>query len=259
MDQEPIDLTVYHAIYIQISGGKDSQVSLTRIRQIAREQGVLHRLNCIYADTGAEWRESVIHCDWLCKQFGIPLYTVYPIRPLPDEIARRGMWPSMKCRYCTSMGKHAPISKLIRNRHSFKEPARILMVSGERREESPQRAKLAEFEQDTELSAGHRQVFKYRPVLKLRKWEIWQKIRASGLKAHPAYALGNDRLSCALCVFANITDLKNGARARPDLAQRYLEIEREKHHDFRYKQSLASILYPSCSFLSEPERNLVHI
>ena len=55
MDQEPIDLTVYHAIYIQISGGKDSQVSLTRIRQLAREQGVLHRLSCIFADTGADY------------------------------------------------------------------------------------------------------------------------------------------------------------------------------------------------------------
>ena len=60
MDQEPIDLTVYHAIYIQISGGKDSQVSLTRIRQIAREQGVLHRLNCIYADTGAEYDPNIL-------------------------------------------------------------------------------------------------------------------------------------------------------------------------------------------------------
>lgn len=96
-------------------------------------------------------------------------------------------------------------------------------------------------------------------MLKLRKWEIWREIRASGLKAHPAYAQGNDRLSCALCVFANITDLRNGARARPDLAQRYLEIEREKQHDFRYKQSLASILHPSCSFQSEPERNPVYI
>ena len=46
MDQEPIDLTAYHAIYIQISGGKDSQVSLTRIRQLAREQGVLRRTEC---------------------------------------------------------------------------------------------------------------------------------------------------------------------------------------------------------------------
>ena len=55
MDQEPIDLTVYHAIYIQISGGKDSQVSLTRIRQLAREQGVPHRLSCIFADTGADY------------------------------------------------------------------------------------------------------------------------------------------------------------------------------------------------------------
>lgn len=69
MEQEPIDLTAYHAIYIQISGGKDSQVSLIRIRQLAREQGIHHRLNCIYADTGSEWRESVMHCDWLCKQF----------------------------------------------------------------------------------------------------------------------------------------------------------------------------------------------
>lgn len=55
MEQEPINLTAYHAIYIQISGGKDSQVSLTRIRQLARKQDVPHRLSCIFADTGADY------------------------------------------------------------------------------------------------------------------------------------------------------------------------------------------------------------
>ena len=51
MDQEPIDLTVYHAIYIQISGGKDSQVSLTRMCYTLRlavqavRNPVIHRVS----------------------------------------------------------------------------------------------------------------------------------------------------------------------------------------------------------------------
>ena len=43
-------------------------------------------------------------------------------------------------------------------------------------------------------------------------------------------------------MFACEKDLRNGARNRPDLAQRYLEVERRTGFTFRYKQSLKDIL-----------------
>ena len=48
-----------------------------------------------------------------------------------------------------------------------------------------------------------------------------------------------------LCVFfACNQDLRNGALNRPDLAERYLKVERESGFLFREKRSLQEILYP---------------
>ena len=65
-------------------------------------------------------------------------------------------WPSPKLRYCTAHCKVNPIDKVIRNEWSFKGSARILSVTGERREESPHRAKLPEIQPDKRLTAGRR-------------------------------------------------------------------------------------------------------
>ena len=63
------------------------------------------------------------------------------------------------------------------------------------------------------------------------------------LLIHPAYTeYGNDRLSCALCVFACDKDLRNGAMNRPDLAERYMKVEEKSGFTFRYKHSLKEIL-----------------
>lgn len=239
-----IDLNQYDACCCNLSGGKDSQVTLMMLAEESRRQGQFQRLFAVMAETGAEWNETLPHCQYLCHKLQVPLYVVKPVRPLPETIALRGRWPSMACRYCTSSAKNAPISKLIRNLFPHKSAAKVLMVSGERREESSRRAKLNAFQHDEKLSAGQRRVDWWRPVLELSKRDIWDSIHGSGLDYHVAYKRGNDRLSCALCVFANTTDLRNGAEARPDLAVEYLRIEAQNNHTFRYGQSLRSILQP---------------
>lgn len=129
---------------------------------------------------------------------------------------------------------------------SWERECRILSITGERREESFHRAKLEEFELNKKLTAGNREVWNYRPILDYKVGKIWDDIHASGLKAHPAYEVyGNERLSCALCVLACENDIRNGAIARPDLAERYLAVERKSGHTFRYRRSLADILASS--------------
>lgn len=153
------------------------------------------------------------------------------------------MFPSMRCRFCTAQ-KTGAIDKLIRNLYPAKQEAQILSVTGERREESPRRRKLPEFELHDRLTAGNRQVFSYRPVLDWTVGKVWQTIKDSHIPPHPAYTeYGNERLSCALCVFACDKDLRNGALDRPDLAERYLEVERRTGFLFRHKKSLREILY----------------
>jgi hypothetical protein len=43
---------------------------------------------------------------------------------------------------------------------------------------------------------------------------------------HPAYAAGNERLSCVFCIMGSRNDLAHGARARPDLFAKYVAMEK---------------------------------
>ena len=250
-----IILAEYDAIIISISGGKDSQTILDVVMRLAIMQKYGGDIIAIHADTGAEWNESLPHCRMLCDHYNIPLHIALPFRALPDHIERRCMmfydqgrqgagWPSADCRYCTSDCKRAPIQKEIRHEFpALKGKYNLLEVTGERRQESRNRAKLPEFDTNKALTTRTRTVINWRPILDYTLDDVWDCIKVTGLKRHIAYDLGNERLSCAICVLASENDIRNGATARPDIAERFLKIERETGQTFRHKKSLAEILH----------------
>lgn len=237
-----IDLTQYSMLLVNFSGGKDSSNILIETVKEARRQNVLHRVVAILSDTGAEWNSTADFSRSFCQRLGVPLQIVYPRCTIPDYLEARKRFPSMKCRWCTAL-KTSAIEKFIRHQYPAKQKSKILSITGERREESSHRAQLSEFELHKHLSAGQRQVFCYRPILNWNLRKVWQNIYENNLPIHPAYTeYGNKRLSCALCVFACDKDLQNGAKNRPDLAERYMRIEEETGFTFRYKHSLKNIL-----------------
>ena len=268
----------YSAVVISISGGKDSQTIMGVIMAEVRAQSYGGAVLAVHADTGAEWPQSLPHCHMLCEHYGIPLKVALPFRALPQHIERRckmlaeqgrkggwpnmanryctahckvnaiekvirAGWPSAKCRYCTSDCKRGPIQKVVRNAWpAGAAGAAILSVTGERRQESPHRAKLPEIEMNRPLTAGSRAVTNYRPILDYTLQDVWAHIAGTGLPRHVAYDLGNERVSCAICVLAKDGDIRNGAAECPELAEHFLRIERETGHTFRHKRSLAEIL-----------------
>ena len=50
------------------------------------------------------------------------------------------------------------------------------------------------------------------------------QVRA-GQEPHPAYAAGNERLSCVFCIMGSKADILNGALARPELFAKVAEVE----------------------------------
>ncbi len=238
-----IDLTKFDKIVVSSSSGKDSEVALLETVALARKQNVHNRISVLTSDTGADWAESVEHSRYLTEKLDVPLSIVYPTWTIPDYLESRGRFPSSACRYCTSL-KTGSLHKAIRHLAPARgRECRILSITGERREESSHRAKLEEFEEHPTLTTGNRQVHCYRAILEYKVGKVWDTIKKSRLKAHPAYEVyGNERLSCALCVLACENDIRNGAKARPDLAERYLAVERRTGHTFRHKRSLADIL-----------------
>lgn len=79
-----------------------------------------------------------------------------------------------------------------------------------------------------------------------RRGELWRAgRREEALKdwpAHPAYAMGNERLSCAICVLGSENDIRNGLLyGPPELGRTYIGWERAHGWTFQDGRSLESI------------------
>lgn len=59
---------------------------------------------------------------------------------------------------------------------------------------------------------------------------------------HPAYAYGNDRVSCAFCIMGSLNDLQNGAKHHPELLGTLISMEDESGATFKNKWSLKQLL-----------------
>lgn len=134
-------------------------------------------------------------------------YVVGKTRPEPNtRLKFPQVSPDLMVRWCSSYLKIDVCSAAIRNQERFKNK-RILVVSGERGEESPARSKYAEFEPDrADLRNGKkffRHVDRYRPVKDWLENRVWAIIERWKVRVHPAYYLGWGRVSCKYCIFGN--------------------------------------------------------
>lgn len=232
-----IRLVNYDKIVLSISGGKDSQAMTEIMVRQAIKDSLSDRIVLVYADTGAEWKESKIQCQLIAQKYDLPLLVKEAYRPLPQHIQRRGKWPSMACRYCTSDCKRSTIDKVVR---TFSD--NILVVTGERREESKPRSLLQESGPISRLNTQTRKVTSFRPMLDCTEEDIWRIIKESNITPHPAYEYGNKRVSCVLCVLASKNDLRVGAAHYPELADMYMIMECDMKHSFRVNSTLRDIL-----------------
>ena len=198
-----LDLRQFDKIFISVSGGKDSHAMLFLVRDLADRQGVpREKLLAMYADTGMEWHNAGEHVQALCKAAGIELVTVYPVRPMIENIRWRmnkGIggcaFPSPSCRWCTSEQKKHPMDKVI-NKFSGK----LLKVTGERWGESAARSNLTEFCIVPRVTCKTRKVFGWRPMLAFSEADIWTMVKETGFQRHICYDLGCPRLGCAGCI-----------------------------------------------------------
>ncbi len=74
-------------------------------------------------------------------------------------------------------------------------------------------------------SVAGRQWYDWLPIHHLSTAEVFATILDAGQEPHPAYAAGNERLSCVFCILGSGRDARNGAIHHPDLFARYVELE----------------------------------
>jgi 3'-phosphoadenosine 5'-phosphosulfate sulfotransferase (PAPS reductase)/FAD synthetase len=183
-------------------------------------------------------------------------------------------WSSAANRYCTSDLKRGPINMHLRRSRL------VISAEGIRRDESPTRAKKPVVEMREAITAEALKGLSIEDALAMRNphqrlavtwnaihdWsldDVWAACGTSceelerrqvqyragdvetaleGWPAHPAYVYGNQRLSCALCVLASNSDIRNGAKHNPELYQELRRMEIASGFTFKAKQSLADIV-----------------
>ena len=230
-----LDLRQFDKIFISVSGGKDSHAMLFLVKEIAEKQGCTDKLIAMYADTGMEWHNAESHVRKICKAANVPLEVVYPVRPMLEKFAFRisqvqkngkdftkVAFPSAACRYCTAEQKVAPMDKILR-----KYSGKLLKVTGERWAESKARSNYAEFIKVDRISAHHRKVYGWRPMLAFSTEDVFQMVKDSGVGRHMAYDAGCDRLGCAGCIFSSDRELKIEMENNPHILAGLDELERK--------------------------------
>jgi 3'-phosphoadenosine 5'-phosphosulfate sulfotransferase (PAPS reductase)/FAD synthetase len=253
------NLEEYDVILVASSAGKDSQAMLDYVAQLARDAGVDDRIVVLHNDLGeVEWPGTAELAKEQADHYGFRFEMRRRERGLLlDQIRQRHLtlrakgdtttpaWPSSAARYCTSDQKRGPARKLITELVAEKQldrQARVLYCLGLRAQESSGRAKKPVLAVDPSASSGVREVTTWHPILDWTEDQVWDRIKASGVRYHWAYDKGMKRLSCSFCVLASREDLECAARLRPELAATYVALEEELGHTFKADLSMAEVV-----------------
>jgi 3'-phosphoadenosine 5'-phosphosulfate sulfotransferase (PAPS reductase)/FAD synthetase len=253
--------------YVSHSGGKDSQAMYAHIREhVPHDQ-----IRVVHADLGdVEWSgvqdhirytvdheiliAQAIHKDGRRKDF---FSAVMDRRQMLDRTGRQDTpaMPSNVNRFCTSDLKTGPIWKAMKHDARANLESRIIVnCVGIRGAESPRRQKTINQRGTLNLNKKNSNktwtCYDYWPIA---DWhcrtdhdfdpttmndDVFGAIAQAGQEPHPAYAAGNDRLSCMFCIFGSTSDLKHAARANPGLLARYIKLEQDSRSTMFNGQSI---------------------
>jgi 3'-phosphoadenosine 5'-phosphosulfate sulfotransferase (PAPS reductase)/FAD synthetase len=191
-----------------------------------------------------------------------------------DKVIRSSPWPASTQRYCTADQKRDQIIKVHREHTEV-----IVAAMGMRAQESTARAKKVATQTASRVTAkalkglepedallarrpGQRLGLEWLPIHEWSLEDVWgacghsvedlerrqelyragQFVEAfTGWLAHPAYVMGNERLSCSICILACKGDIVNGAAHNPEVYQHYVQIEQETGFSFRVGLSLGDL------------------
>jgi 3'-phosphoadenosine 5'-phosphosulfate sulfotransferase (PAPS reductase)/FAD synthetase len=205
---------------INDSAGKDSQaMKIKLIEAIPARQLVIVHANLPLV----EWDGNLEHIRKYSG--GIPVYEVQSKKTFFDMVEHRQKFPSPSQRQCTSDLKRNPIQKFINNFAKDNGFSIVVNCLGLRGQESAARAKKIVFQSKPSLSSRARAQYEWLPIHDFKIGHVFRTIEAAGQEPHYAYGKGMSRLSCVFCIMSNDSDLKIAAKAKPELAAKYIALE----------------------------------
>lgn len=236
---EGIDVHSYDHVIVMFSGGKDGLACTLRLLDMGVRPELWHHR----VDGGPD-DDPELRWDWPCtddyvrkvaQALDLPLYYSWreggltgellkendrtkPVHfETPDGLGKAGglngkiatrmrfpqVSPDLRTRWCSGVAKIDVSSAAIAGQDRFRG-RRVLVVTGERAEESAARARYATFEPHRTHQPGpraQRHVDHWRPVLNWTEAQVWDIIRRHRITPHPCYRLGFGRASCMICIF----------------------------------------------------------
>ena len=147
----------------------------------------------------------------------------------PKKLGTRLKFPQkgsdMSTRWCTSYLKIDVMARAISNEPAFSY-AKILMLTGERREESGQRATYAEVDKH-KCTTKKRLVTQWRPVIDWKEYDVWKIMERWKIQPHPCYCLGFGRCSCITCIYSHADQWASVRELDPALIKAIARYENE--------------------------------
>lgn len=254
------ELASYDHILVAVSG-KDSLATLLHLLELGADPGRIELHHHL-----VDGREGSDLMDWPCtedywrkmaRELRLPIFYSWKVNGIEGEMLRNGtptapiaaetpengvlrsggegpagtrrrfpqVSASHSVRWCTSYAKADVCARSISMQERF-DGKRVLLVTGERAEESSARAMYSAF-QPHKTSNRKRTVHQWRAVLGWREQDVWAIIKRWSLIAHPAYYVGVSRASCLFCVFAGPDMLATAREIAPVKFARIAAYEQE--------------------------------
>lgn len=234
-------LNTYTSAIVSYSTGIDSTGAL--YWALTHLNTKVTKLYLLYCDTRMEYDINLKLFYDTARKFNMIPVLIKNHESFMDLLKRRQMWPDMKNRWCTSYLKTDATNKWIRKNRE-KLGVRCLFITGERREESPRRAKMPEVSiHTTSLKTTRKGVFTchwLRPCLDYSKPVMFDMGKELVLPSHPCYDYCS-RCSCMFCVFMKNDHAKANMKHHPEKIMEWIQIEKEIGHTWKKDTPLSKL------------------
>lgn len=285
------NLQNYDRTIIAFSGGKDSLACLLWAIENHAPSIELwhHEVDGREGSTLMDWPCTAAYCEAIAKALELPIYFSWLQGGIEREMNRneqrkaptnfetpqglksaggtrgklstRLKFPQvsgdLSVRWCSSYAKIDVGSMAIANQPRFLH-SRTLVLSGERAEESSQRAKYEQLEPDRTHS-HRRHVDRYRPVHDWKEEQVWEIIARHKINPHPAYQLGWGRLSCMCCIFGSPNQWASIQAIAPEKFQTIANYEKQFGTTIQRKESVLQMAERGTPYPETRDADLVAI
>jgi len=163
----------------------------------------------------------------------------------------------LKVRWCSAYLKIDVAARALNNDPAFRN-AKILFVTGERRQESAARSKYAEMEKHR-CNSQSRRVDHWRVIIDWPEERVWELLHRYRVDPHPAYKLGWGRVSCMSCIFGDSDQWASLRELSPAWFRRIATYEIEFGCTIRQAVDVTQLADRGKSFLPRDSRELREI